>query len=176
MKQTRKLIALGLAILLGASPLSMLELPSFATEQEIPDRVLFSSSFETADKAPFESVSDNGYYENVEAYSYTTDMDGEITHLVQTDSIDGSADFNSGESKKMLFDSTDSAVGSFSALWKLTPVSILSIFLALNFTSYEWKVVFLKISIFNCKLSQNEKDTFTYFFDHNFYHCNNKQP
>ena len=106
MKRTTKLLALGLAILLGASPLSMLELPSFAAEQDIPDRVLFSSSFEAADKAPFESVSDNGYYQNVEAYSYTTDMDGEFTYLVSTDSIDGSADFNSGESKKMLFDST----------------------------------------------------------------------
>ncbi|MBO5779401.1 MAG: GH92 family glycosyl hydrolase [Clostridia bacterium] len=104
MKRTTQFVALGLAILLGTAPLTALELPSFASSN-IPDRVLFSSSFESADQAPFESVSDNGYYQNLEAYTYTTDMDGEITHLVSLDSIDGSSDFNANESKKMLFDS-----------------------------------------------------------------------
>ena len=108
MKRTRKLIALGLAILLGASPLSMLEFPSFAAEQEIPDRVLFSSSFEAADKAPFESVSDNGYYNNVEAYTIVSSLGGEFTSAVDLSSVQGSEDFKAEEGKKMLFDEASS--------------------------------------------------------------------
>jgi predicted alpha-1,2-mannosidase len=108
MKRTCKLIALGLAILLGASPLSMLEFPSFAAEQEIPDRVLFSSSFEAADKAPCESVSDNGYYQNVEAYTIVSSLGGEFTSAVDLSSVQGSEDFKAEEGKKMLFDEASS--------------------------------------------------------------------
>ena len=108
MKRTTKLLALGLAILLGASPLSMLEFPSFAAEQEIPDRVLFSSSFEATDKAPFESVSDNGYYNNVEAYTIVSSLGGEFTSAVDLSSVQGSKDFKAEEGKKMLFDEASS--------------------------------------------------------------------
>ena len=108
MKRTTKLLAMGLAILLGASPLCMLEFPSFASEQEIPDRMLFSSSFEAADKAPFESVSDNGYYNNVEAYTIVSSLGGEFTSAVDLSSVQGSEDFKAEEGKKMLFDEASS--------------------------------------------------------------------
>ena len=99
---------MGLAILLGASPLCMLEFPSFASEQEIPDRVLFSSSFEAVDRAPFESVSDNGYYNNVEAYTIVSSLGGEFTSAVDLSSVQGSEDFKAEEGKKMLFDEASS--------------------------------------------------------------------
>ena len=99
MKRTNKLLSLGLAILLGAAPLATLQWPSFATERAIPDRVLFSSSFEADEAAPQESKSDNGYYQNVEAYKIATDLGGEFTYLVSSDSIDGSPDDISGEGK-----------------------------------------------------------------------------
>ncbi len=105
MKRTPKLIALGLALVLGAAPLASL-LPPVSAAEAIPDRTLFTSSFESGDKAIFESVSDNGYYNNVEAYQMATDLGGELTHLVELGSLDGSEDFKSEEGKKMLFDSS----------------------------------------------------------------------
>lgn len=108
MKRTHKLISLCLALLLGTAPLGLLELPSFATEAEIPDRVLFSSSFEADDKTPAQSKSDNGYYNNVEVHTVVSDIDGEFTYRVDVGSLAGSNDFNSGESKGMLFDSSSS--------------------------------------------------------------------
>lgn len=108
MKRTPKLIALGLAILLGSAPLTLLELPSFAAENEIPDKILFSSSFEATDKAPASSQSDNGYYNNIESTAIVTDIDGEFTYRVDSGSIAGDKDFNSNESKGKLFDSSDS--------------------------------------------------------------------
>ncbi len=106
MKKTNKLIALGLAVLLGSAPLSAVQWPSFAAESSIPDKVLFSSSFEADEKAPFESVSDDGYYNNVEAYTVTSELGGEFTNLVSASSIQGSADDISGEGKVNLFDSS----------------------------------------------------------------------
>ncbi len=106
MKRINKLIALGLATLLGAAPLATLQWPSYASESKIPDKVLFSSSFEARDKAPKESVSDQGYYKNVEAYTTASDMDGEITYMVDSTSVNGSADDISGEGKINLFDSS----------------------------------------------------------------------
>lgn len=106
MKRTNKLIALGLALLLGAAPLAAVQWPSFAAESQIPDKVLFSSSFEADESAPKESVSDNGYYNNVEAYTIASDLGGEFTNLVNSSSIEGSADDIAGEGKVNLFDSS----------------------------------------------------------------------
>ncbi|MBQ7354702.1 MAG: GH92 family glycosyl hydrolase [Clostridia bacterium] len=106
MKRTNQLIALGLAVLLGSAPLAAVQWPSFAAESSIPDKVLFSSSFEADEKAPAESKSDNGYYNNLEAYKITSDLGGEFTNLVNSSSIDGSADDISGEGKANLFDAS----------------------------------------------------------------------
>ncbi len=103
MKRTNKLIALGLAWLLGTAPLAALELPSSASPA-IPDKLLFASSFEKEDKAPKESVSDKGYYNNVEAYEIKSDMGGEFTSAVVASSVKGTDDFKAEEGKKMLFD------------------------------------------------------------------------
>ena len=89
MKRTKQIIALGLAVLLGSAPLSLVDFPSFATEQAIPDRVLFSSSFEATDKAPASSKSDNGYYNNVESTTIVPELDGEFTDRVVSSSISG---------------------------------------------------------------------------------------
>ena len=107
MKRTQKLIAFGLAVLLGGAPLTALDLPSFASST-IPDKVLFASSFEADDKAPHESVSDNGYYNNVEAYTIASSLGGEFTSAVDLSSIQGSEDFKAEEGKKMLFDEASS--------------------------------------------------------------------
>lgn len=107
MKRTHKLLAFGLALLLGTAPLSLLELPTFASST-IPDKVLFASSFEADDKAPHESVSDNGYYNNIEAYTITSSLGGEFTSAVDLSSIQGSEDFKAEEGKKMLFDEASS--------------------------------------------------------------------
>ena len=106
MKRTKQFIALGLAVLLGSAPLSLVDFPSFATEQAIPDRVLFASSFEATDKAPASSKSDNGYYNNVESTTIVAELDGEFTDRVVSSSISGDKDFNSSESKGKLFDSS----------------------------------------------------------------------
>ncbi len=108
MKRTKKLIALGLAVLLGTAPISLLQLPSFATEKPIPDRLLFTSSFEETDKAPTQSKSDNQYYNNIESTTVVTDIDGEFTYRVDSGSLAGDKDFNPTESKGKLFDSLSS--------------------------------------------------------------------
>lgn len=108
MKKVNKLMAFGLAVLLGTAPLTAVEWPSFASEQEIPDKLLFSSSFETTEQAPYESKSDNGYYNNVEAYTIVSSLGGEFTSAVDLSSVQGSEDFKAEEGKKMLFDEASS--------------------------------------------------------------------
>ena len=107
MKTSTRLLSGLCAALLTAGPLASLgPIPGFAASANIPDRTLFSTSFEGGDPAPKESVSDNGYYKNVRAYERTAGLDGEFTQQVDGKSIDGSSDFKSEESKPMLFDSS----------------------------------------------------------------------
>ena len=96
-------VLLLLSMVLGILPAGLL---SFAAGAK--DKVLFSSSFETDDPAIKESTSDSGYYGNIAKYELSAQVPGEFTELVVTSSIQGSADFKSEESKRMLFDMSSS--------------------------------------------------------------------
>ncbi|MGM9681919.1 MAG: GH92 family glycosyl hydrolase [Eubacteriales bacterium] len=106
MKKTTQILSALLSGLLALAPLSALGPFSFAASgsEDIPDKLLFSSSFESTDPAPLKSVSDNGYYNNVELFEVVSEIDGEFTDSVLIDSIAGSSDYKDAESKKMLFD------------------------------------------------------------------------
>lgn len=103
-KSTRALSGI-CAALLAAGPMTLSgPIPGLAQSGNIPDRTLFATSFESADPAPKESAADNGFFKNVRAYRRVSELDGEFTGRVVSDSIDGSPDFKSEESKPMLFD------------------------------------------------------------------------
>lgn len=105
MKKSLRLTAGTCAALLALSPLSALgPFTITASQTAIPDRTLFATSFEGSDPAPKQSVSDNGYYKNVKAYEVVSELDGEITHLVDQSKVQGSTDFKSEEGKLKLFD------------------------------------------------------------------------
>ncbi len=107
MNKLTKIGAWMMALLMAASALPITALCSFATTgntESIPDKVLFASSFESGDPVAAESVSDNGYYSNVEPYEIVTDIDGEFTDQVLLDSVQGSKDYKDEESKVKLFD------------------------------------------------------------------------
>ncbi len=105
MKKMIRLIAGTCAVLLALAPLSSLRpVSGFASEKSIPDRTLFETSFEGSDPLPKQSTSDNGYYNNVRAYAAQSGLRGEITHLVDLATVQGSDDFKPTENKSLLFD------------------------------------------------------------------------
>lgn len=107
MKRSTRISAILMALLMSASSLPLTAYGSVSAASEeavIPDQLLFSSSFESDDPAAEKSVSDNGYYANIEPYVFVSEIEGEFTTSVKKDSIDGSSDYVSSETKVMLFD------------------------------------------------------------------------
>ena len=124
MNTVKKALSLALAAIFILSALPVLSVGTFA-ETDIPDRILFSSSFEKSDPEVPDSVSDDGYYSNVSTLEVKSDMPGEFTAAVDLSSIKGSSDYVSNESKRMLFDmqaSTKFLTGSGAS--KSSPVTV----------------------------------------------------
>lgn len=109
MKRFGRIIAIGmvLVLLLGTVPILPLSFTANAANT-VKDAVLFSSSFETADPAIYESKSDNSYYKGLERYEIVSSIPGDFTELVDLATLKGSNDFKSEEGKAKLFDASSS--------------------------------------------------------------------
>ncbi len=106
MKQSLKITAFLLAIimLLGVMPIMPISFHSEAATAK--DEVLFSSSFESSDPAVQESQSDNGYFKGLERYEIVSSIPGDFTELIDPATVKGSSDYKSEEGKAKLFDSS----------------------------------------------------------------------
>ncbi|MCO7138135.1 discoidin domain-containing protein [[Clostridium] leptum] len=74
-----------------------------------PQEIHFETSFESEDPSPLESKLDGGRSKNVEAVSDVGRLEGDVTHLVCSDTIWGSQDFKAEEGKHNLFDYSTSS-------------------------------------------------------------------
>ncbi|CZT56923.1 Beta-L-arabinobiosidase precursor [Eubacteriaceae bacterium CHKCI005] len=74
-----------------------------------PQEIHFETSFESEDPSPLESKLDGDRSKNVEAVSDVGRLEGDVTHLVCSDTIWGSQDFKAEEGKHNLFDYSTSS-------------------------------------------------------------------
>lgn len=111
MKQMhRKIAMLMAAVMLGTTPL--VAAPVTAADSNAnggEDVVLFSTSFEQNEQSPLLGTLEGDKLLNIGAGGGMAALGESYVSLVQRSSIDGSADFHDGESKRMLFDSDENS-------------------------------------------------------------------